>query len=64
MLLLSAGFMDKDFRLGYLFGTISFLYGIITTAEWRKVKDEYKRLLLQEAIAKGVEIGMKKAKET
>lgn len=31
---------------------------------WKKVNEHYKELLLQEAIAKGVEIGMKKAKET
>ncbi|HII60301.1 hypothetical protein [Pyrococcus horikoshii] len=30
---------------------------------WKKLNDRYKHLLLQEAIAKGVEIGMKKAKE-
>ncbi len=37
--------------------TIDFLF------KWRKYKSIYQRLLLQEAIAKGVEIGMKKAKE-
>ena len=30
---------------------------------WKKLNDRYKELLLQEAVAKGVEIGMKKAKE-
>jgi len=31
---------------------------------WKRLSDRYKEILLQEAIAKGVEIGMKKAKES
>ncbi|KPU62344.1 hypothetical protein EP1X_09275 [Thermococcus sp. EP1] len=39
------------------------LVGLAFLFKWREYKNIAQKLLLQEAIAKGVEIGMKKAKE-
>ena len=48
---------------GWLMALASILVGIDFLIRWRKYRNLAQKLLLQEAIAKGVEIGMKKAKE-
>lgn len=50
--------------LGWFAEVISIIDTIDFLSKWRKYKTIYQQLLLQEAIAKGVEIGMKKAKES
>ncbi len=47
---------------GWIIGMGSMLLGFGFLLEWRKYKAKYQQLLLQEAIAKGVEIGMKRQK--
>ncbi len=49
--------------LGWLIALGSLLTGIDFLIKWRKYRNLTQKLLLQETIAKGVEIGMKKAKE-
>ncbi len=44
-------------------GLLTFGFTVYGLYKWRAYRGRYKELLLQEAIAKGVEIGMKKAKE-
>lgn len=57
----SSGFTDFMFLAFSIVSTGLILYGIYT---WKSYREVHKELLLQEAIAKGIEIGMKKAKET
>ncbi|WP_297550927.1 hypothetical protein [Thermococcus sp.] len=49
---------------GWLMTLASILSGFDFLLKWRKYRAIAQQLLLQEAIAKGVEIGMKKAKES
>jgi len=44
-------------------GLLTFGFTVYGLYKWRAYRERYKELLLQEAIAKGVEIGMKKAKK-
>lgn len=46
-----------------LLSLFAFGYTLYGLYKWHAYRERYKELLLQEAIAKGVEIGMKKAKE-
>ena len=56
----SEGFINFMLLAFSLISTGLVVYGIWV---WKSYREVYKELLLQEAIAKGVEIGMKKAKE-
>ncbi|WP_461866081.1 hypothetical protein [Thermococcus sp.] len=48
---------------GWLMALASILFGFDFLIKWRKYKTMSEQIILKEAIAKGVEIGMKKAKE-
>jgi len=48
---------------GWIMALVFMLMGIDFLLQWRKYRAITQQLLLQEAIARGVEIGMKKAKE-
>ena len=57
--------LDADFlKMVGLWQTVSGIVFIVYLYYRRKVKEFEKLQMIQEAIAKGVEIGMKKAKET
>jgi hypothetical protein len=63
---LFGGNLDSEKIIKGITGAGLLTFGITSYSlyKWHAYRERYKELLLQEAIAKGVEIGMKKAKGT